>query len=141
MSSRNLDDLAMPVKIMALNLIHAAKEHSIDLLVTCTYRSDAEQERAYAQGRTAPGLIITHARPGESAHNRTWLGKPSSLALDVVPLVNGKPYWSLDGAGWKLWQQVGSLGEMQGLEWGGRWPKSSVDYPHFQLHDWKNYHV
>ena len=100
----------------------------IDLLVTCTYRSDEEQAKLYAIGRTKPGRRVTNAAPGRSMHNFRFNGKPASLAVDVVPLANGKPVWNAADV---VWKRVGELGEAAGLEWAGRW-KRFREYPHFQ---------
>jgi peptidoglycan L-alanyl-D-glutamate endopeptidase CwlK len=93
-------------------------------LVTSTYRSTAEQNALYAQGRTKPGKKVTNAKGGQSFHNHR-------LAYDVVPLRNGKPVWGTTGEDGKLWQRVGELGEAAGLEWAGRWTKFR-EFPHFQ---------
>jgi len=119
-NSRNLDDLAPPAKQRALAFIAAANAKGIDLLVTSTYRDSESQDALYAQGRTAPGNIVTRAKAGQSWHN--W-----RCALDVVPLVNGKAIWD-DQA---LWKQVGEIGKSCGLEWAGDW-KTFKEYPHFQ---------
>ena len=37
--------------------------------ISCAYRSFAEQQATYNQGRTLPGNIVTWALPGQSAHN------------------------------------------------------------------------
>lgn len=123
-SSRNIDDLIMPVKLMALNHIHACKQAGIELLVTCTYRCPADQTKLYAQGRTAPGAIVTNAKAGESLHQYR-------VAYDVVPMRDGKPVWGTRGADGELWQMVGNLGKAAGLEWAGDWAKFK-EYPHFQ---------
>lgn len=140
MASRKIDDLALVLQKPALDLIHLCKTNGIDLIITCTYRSNQEQADLYAQGRTKPGHIVTHAKAGESAHNRTSNVRPAALAFDVCPIINGKPYWALDGRGRELWQAIGTAGESLGFEWGGRWHKSGLDFPHFQLPNWKNYH-
>jgi len=119
-NSRNLDDLAPPVKQRAEAFIAAAKAKGIDLLVTSTYRDSESQDALYAQGRTTPGNVVTRAKAGQSWHN--W-----RCALDVVPLVNGKAIWD-DQA---LWKQVGEIGKSCGLEWAGDW-KTFKEYPHFQ---------
>lgn len=124
-SSRNLDDLLLPVKIKALNLIHECKSIGIDLLITSTYRDADAQNALYAQGRTAPGKIVTNARAGQSFHN-------FRVAFDVVPLRGGKPVWGASGADGDLWGAVGKLGEAQGLEWAGRWTRFR-ELPHFQF--------
>lgn len=123
-SSRNLDELLLPIKWRALNHIHACKAIGIELLVTSTYRDNASQNALYAQGRSAPGTIVTNARGGQSLHNYR-------VAYDVVPLRNGKPIWGTRGADRDIWQKVGELGEAQGLEWAGRWERFR-EYPHFQ---------
>lgn len=123
--SRSLEDLHPIVAAKARAHIAACKAEGIDLLVTCTYRDPAEQARLYAQGRTAPGRIVTNARPGQSFHEYR-------IAYDVVPLRAGKPVWGTAGEDGKLWQRVGELGEAQGLEWAGRWPRFR-EYPHFQF--------
>lgn len=135
-SSRNVDDLIMPVKLMALKHIHACKLAGIDLLITCTYRSPADQNSLYAQGRTAPGHIVTNAKAGQSLHQY-------QVAFDCVPLRNGKPVWGTSGNGidtdptdddkdeLELWQRVGLIGKSVGLEWAGDW-KHNREFPHFQ---------
>jgi len=119
-NSRNLDDLAPPAKQRAEAFIAAAKAKGIDLLVTSTYRDNESQNALYAQGRTAPGAIVTRAKAGQSWHN--W-----RCALDVVPLVNGKAIWD-DQA---VWKQVGEIGKSCGLEWAGDWV-TFKEFPHFQ---------
>jgi len=119
-NSRSLDDLAPPAKQRAEAFIAAAKAKGIDLLVTSTYRDNESQDALYAQGRTAPGSIVTRAKAGQSWHNYR-------CALDVVPLVNGKAIWD-DQA---VWKQVGEIGKSCGLEWAGDWV-TFKEFPHFQ---------
>lgn len=116
MASRSLDDLHPIVAEKARAHIAACKAEGIDLLITCTYRDPAEQARLYAQGRTAPGKIVTNAKPGQSFHEYR-------VAYDFVPMRAGKPVWGTSGEDGKLWQRVGELAEAQGLEWAGRWPR------------------
>jgi len=120
-SSRNLSDLHPYVQELAHQHILLCYEHEIDLLVYCTYRDAEDQNRLYAQGRTAPGPIVTNARGGDSMHN--W-----RLAYDCVALVGGKPQWSDDS----MLDTVGVLGEMAGLEWAGRWKGRLREKVHFQ---------
>jgi peptidoglycan L-alanyl-D-glutamate endopeptidase CwlK len=62
------------------------------IVLTSGWRSPAEQDRLYAQGRTKPGKKVTNARGGASKHN---FGK----AIDVAPLKAGKIDWN-DEALW-----------------------------------------
>lgn len=124
MHSRDLADLYPSVASRAHAHIAACKDEGIDLLVTCTFRTVAEQNKLYAQGRTAPGNIVTNAKGGESLHNYR-------VAYDVVPLRHGKPVWGTTGEDGALWAKVGALGKAQGLEWAGDWKKFR-EFPHFQ---------
>lgn len=128
MSSRKLTDLHPQMQPMVTRFLANARAAGIDLLVTCTYRSNEEQAALYAIGRTKPGRIVTNAKPGRSTHNNTLDGKPAALAVDVVPLRDGKPVWSASDP---VWKRVGEIGEKVGLEWAGRWT-TFREYPHFQ---------
>lgn len=129
MASRKLSDLAPDVRILAEKFLDACAAEGIDVLVTCTYRSGIEQAELYAQGRTSKGKIVTNAKPGESLHNMLLNGLPGARALDVVPMVNGKPMWDAENP---LWQKLGEIGKSVGLEWAGDWPRFK-EFPHFQL--------
>lgn len=119
-NSRSLDDLIPQARVRVDKLIEVCKAAGIDLLVTSTYRDNESQDALYAQGRTKPGKIVTKAKAGQSFHNY-------KCAVDVVPLINGKPVWD-DTI---LWSQIGGLGKQVGLEWAGDW-KGFQEYPHFQ---------
>ena len=70
------------------------------------------------------GLTVTRAQAGRSWHNY-------GRAYDVAIVTFGgdtTPKDLYDGP----WETVGRLGELRGLEWGGRWPIRSRDMPHFQ---------
>lgn len=97
------------------------QELGIQLRVADGYRSFAEQDALYAQGRNGnPGGVVTNARAGQSYHNY-------GVAFDVVELrPDGSVSWDTD------WEAIGRIGESMGLEWGGRWT-GLVDRPHFQL--------
>lgn len=105
---------------------------NVTVLLTCTWRSDDDQAKLYAQGRTAPGPIVTRARPGLSKHNVTADGHPRAEAFDVVPLQHGKPLWDTAGADGAIWQRLGAIGASVGLEWYGAPDAPFKEYPHFQ---------
>jgi peptidoglycan L-alanyl-D-glutamate endopeptidase CwlK len=129
--SRRLEDLDVQMRVLVTRMQAQAAEEGIDLLITCTWRSDEEQAALYAQGRTKPGKIVTGARPGQSRHNVMKGGKPASRAVDVVPLENGKCMWDPSHPSWA---RIAEIGEGLGLEWAGRW-KRMREFPHFQLRD------
>lgn len=128
MASRSLDDLRADIRAKALIHRELCAAEGIDLLIYCTYRSNEEQAAEYAKGRTAPGKIVTFAKPGQSKHNHTENGKPASLAYDCVPLVGGKAAWSNTD----LYKKVGELGKKAGLNWAGDW-KRFKEFPHFEV--------
>jgi peptidoglycan L-alanyl-D-glutamate endopeptidase CwlK len=108
----------------------------LDILITCTYRSDAEQAQLYAQGRSKPGKVVTNAQPGRSAHNYTLHGVPASLAFDIVPLLHDKPVWDTKGAAKALWHQAAEPAMAHGLRWYGAHGSAFQEYPHFQHPLW-----
>ena len=120
-NSRSLDDLIPPAKERVERFLSLCKDQGIDLLVTSTYRDNESQQALYEQGRTTAGKVVTNAKAGDSWHN--W-----RCAVDVVPMVNGKPNW--DGLH-PVWDQIGKLGEQAGLEWAGRW-RTFKELAHFQ---------
>jgi peptidoglycan LD-endopeptidase CwlK len=128
MSSRSLDDLRAEVRPQVDAFLAACSAAGVDVLVTCTLRSSEEQAQLYAQGRTSPGHIVTDAPAGRSAHNY-------GLALDVVPMINGKPDWNGKDP---VWQQLGELGHAAGLEWAGEPGFPFPEEPHFQHPNWRS---
>jgi len=120
-NSRSLDELVAPAKDRVERFIALCDENGIDLLVTSTYRDHESQNALYAQGRTKVGKVVTNAQGGQSYHN--W-----RCAVDVVPLINGKPNWDSSDP---VWAKIGELGEQAGLEWAGRW-RTFKELAHFQ---------
>ncbi len=102
-----------------------AKQGLIVKLGEC-FRSAAEQDALYAQGRTKPGSIVTNARGSSYSSMHQW-----GVAFDVIRN-DGKGAYNTSG---NWFQKVGNIGKSLGLEWGGDWT-SPVDMPHFQLPDW-----
>jgi peptidoglycan L-alanyl-D-glutamate endopeptidase CwlK len=94
-------------------------------IVTEGYRSPADQDALYAQGRTKPGAVVTYKRGGESKHNLV-----PSRALDVTILLdNGQASWSAE-----LLAKFAALMKAASpvVRWGGDWPKFK-DRPHFEV--------
>ena len=100
-----------------------------DYVLISGNRTWEEQDALYAQGRTAPGEIVTKARGGSSNHN-------FAIAGDFG-VFQGKLY--LDG-GTKAQQALAAKVHKAcsehaatcGLEWGGSWT-SIKDAPHFEV--------
>lgn len=97
------------------------KAAGLNVLVTETYRTKAEQDALYAKGRTAPGNIVTNCRYPNSPH--CW-----GVAFDFCRNVRGREYDDSDG----FFKKCGEIGKSLGLAWGGDF-KSFVDKPHLEL--------
>jgi peptidoglycan L-alanyl-D-glutamate endopeptidase CwlK len=150
MSSRKITDCHPSLQSLVYDFLKSCEKAGVELLITTTWRSPEEQDALYAQGRTKPGKRVTNAKAGQSAHNFVLHGLPAALAIDVVPMRDGKPVWGLSGDGLdenpaddekddlELWQKVRKAGESVGLESASRWGGDLVEWPHFQLPNWKD---
>lgn len=121
--SRDVSLLLPEVHDKANELLARCALEGIILGIVQTYRTFDEQAAIYAQGRTAPGPIVTHSPPGYSWHN--W---KRAFDVDIVHFPGDpdtKDVWN------GPWERVGEIGESLGLAWGGRW--KSPDRPHFEL--------
>jgi len=124
-SAANIATLLPAARRAALALLAAANDGRLGAGIVVKIiggtRTYAEQDALYAQGRTAPGPMVTDAPAGYSNHN-------FGIAFDVG-IFNGGVYLAES----PLYGKVGAIGRAQGLEWGGEW-LVFTDEPHFQLH-------
>ncbi len=117
-----------PVLIAKVQAIIAAMgELGFVLMVTDGVRTVAQQQKLYAQGRTAPGRIVTRAdgvttRSNHQPHADDW-----GHAVDCCFVVAGKPSWDESNP----WPLYGEMAKAIGLKWGGDW--STPDRPHVEL--------
>lgn len=90
-------------------------------------RSVARQAALYAQGRTTPGPIVTHAdgiknRSRHQVHEDNFGYAVDCAFVDPVnPFAETHP-----------WESYGEAAEARFLVWGGRWT-SIMDKPHVEL--------
>ena len=132
-NSRDPRDLHPELAALYEQFAAKCKTAGIDFILTCTYRDDEAQMKLFNSGRNTPGPILTHAGPGQSAHNCKLNGKPAAKAFDVCVMEHGKPQWQTQHP---HWSQMGNIGEFIGLEWAGHW-RTFKEFPHFQLKGWK----
>lgn len=113
-------------RFLALQKDYEEKFPLRKIIITCSYRSPREQQRLYAQGRTAPGGIVTQADGVRklSKHN-AWPAR----ALDTAILQGGKIEWAEE----LYWPYI-DLCKKHGLIAGGSWIKFP-DWCHVQLPD------
>lgn len=110
------------------------KENGISIKFSEGYRTVAEQDALYAQGRTKPGNVVTNARGSSYSSQHQW-GIAADFYLNM----------DIDGDGDKkddafndvtnMFSRVGRLAEEVGLSWGGNWTRI-FDKPHLYIGKW-----
>jgi len=110
--------LADKVRAIAAQL----EAEGIDIRVTQSLRTEAEQNALYAQGRTTAGQIVTNASWGTSWHN-------FGLAVDVAPLTPQGIDWDIHHP---VWGRIVDVGRSVGLTSGAEW-RTFPDWPHLQI--------
>lgn len=155
--SRSLDKLDQNFRVLVDLWVETLKDQGIDVLIYCTHRSIKDQNIEYRKGRSLSDIKrkisslrnrgfdylanlldntrpqasrkrVTNAAGGESWHNY-------GLAIDFVPLINGKPAWSVK-RNRKLWEKCILEAENIGLVCGHRW--RFKDSPHIQMSEVSN---
>jgi peptidoglycan L-alanyl-D-glutamate endopeptidase CwlK len=130
-SKRNAEELKKLNPIVAKKLraiLSEAEVQGLDILITDSFRSNAEQTKLYNQGRTTKGKIVTNAKAGQSLHNY-------GLAIDIVP-VGGNG--SLNYGDYNTYLAFATIAKRYGFTWGDDW--RFKDTPHFEYtqgHDWQ----
>lgn len=104
----------------AIQFLTIAKEKGFDIRITQGFRDPATQDALYAQGRTAPGKIVTRATSKKSYHCK-------GQAFDIC--FNGKTAYPTDDT---KWQVLADIGQSLGLT-AGYYFKGFQDKPHFEL--------
>jgi len=107
--------LSARLEPLAKEFLYNCQVKGYDIRITSGFRSQAEQNALYAQGRTAPGEIVTWTKDSKHVVQN---------AFDVA--FKGNPYpKNFD------WEKLGIIGEELGLRWGGRWKVK--DSLHFEI--------
>ena len=114
------------LQALASKLVDECSKQGLKIAIGETFRTVAEQDALYAQGRTKPGNKVTNAPGSTYSSYHQW-----GTAFDIYRN-DGQGAYNESG---NFFGRVGAIGVSIGLEWGGNW-KSPVDKPHFQLPDW-----
>jgi peptidoglycan L-alanyl-D-glutamate endopeptidase CwlK len=128
-----LDPRARPtLRKLVEKAMVVARAEGVTVKVISGHRTWEEQDRLFAQGRTAPGRIVTRARGGYSNHN-------FGIAIDFG-VFRGRTY--LDGSthradvreAERVHRLVAAAAAAAGLdtEWGGDW-RDFPDFPHHEV--------
>lgn len=121
-----LRDIAILAYTQAIN----ATPVNVHPVIDQTYRTFAESDALYAQGRTTKGEIVTNAKAGQSYHNY-------ALAIDFHLIVDGRDSWDVD----HNWMTVVNIFKQHSFTWGGEFSTGFVDNPHLENkfgHNWRD---
>jgi hypothetical protein len=88
-------------------LVEAARQMEIDLVIYETYRSQQRQEQLFTGGATKLRTVGVHHY---------------GLACDIVRSINGEPSWKGD------FTFLGRLAQNGGLIWGGDWGTPQIKH-------------
>jgi peptidoglycan LD-endopeptidase CwlK len=132
MPSRDQKDLHPALQECWQELKRLAKQElNLDILLTCTYRTNAEQTVLYNQGRTTKGKIVTNAKAGQSAHNV--VPPQGAHAFDfAVRDRRGNITWSDE----TKYIAVAAIARRLGADAGAFW-LNFRDNPHIQMPNWR----
>ena len=123
-TERNIATLVPKAQAAARRFMEAITEamqpHGVAPKIICGTRTYDEQNALYAQGRSAPGRVVTNARGGYSWHN-------FGVAWDIGLFKDGR---YLEES--PLYLACAKIGRNLGLECGAFWSGFS-DEPHYQL--------
>lgn len=108
-------------------IVHKALEMNIiDFTVTSGVRTQEEQNKLYAKGRTEPGKIVTWTKKSEHIKKADGFGHAVDLDPYPIDFDNIENYKMLASVMFRSAME----NEIQ-IAWGGYWPKP--DWGHFQL--------
>lgn len=133
-TKKNIQSLNQKVQPVFVQLMQIAKAKgkqyggpNCEVKAISGFRSFAQQQKIYNQGRTTKGSIVSYAKPGTSLHN-------FALALDMGIFIDRKYMDAVDSKFvYKVYKSIATEADVQGLPimWGGNF-KSFCDSPHFE---------
>jgi peptidoglycan LD-endopeptidase CwlK len=126
-SEARLQQVYPPLAEKVRRMAEMLAAEGIVIRVVQAFRTWAEQQALYEQGRSRAGNKVTNCPGGHSYHN-------FGLAVDCCPsqFAPDQPYspdWHAEHPAWKRMEAVG---QSLGLDSGATW-RSFPDAPHFQL--------
>ena len=153
MASRKLEELYEPLRNVIEKALEIADKQNLPITVTCTKRTQAEQEALYAQGREA--LIIVNAKRKkvklsdltlkQNTRKVTWTlntyhtTSPKSMAVDYA-IGKSTITWDTKAdtnnnkiSDYREFGEICKSVDPDNIQWGGDWKKK--DWCHIQ---WKN---
>ena len=114
--SRDINELLPTVRKMCADFLAECFGRRIDVMIVSTYRDPESQ--AY---------LWNH---GFSKHAPNWSWHQWRCAFDIVVVKHGRPIGTQSAQDLEIWEQVGDIAGLCGLEWG--WNLDDKDRTHFQ---------
>ncbi len=122
-----LDGVHPRLIVAVTRITHGMEAAGFPMMLTDGGRTTERQQELYAQGRTAPGPVVTQADGIVKRSNHQSQPDGFFHAVDMAFVVNGQPSWS-ESHPWNLY---GAMAEACGCKWGGRFV-SFPDRPHIE---------
>ena len=136
LSKRSLDNLkGVHPKLVAI-VLEAISDTEVDFMVIEGVRSYERQKQLYAQGRTAPGMVVTWTMDSKHFVNpKTNYGHAVDLLPAPYDWKERKPFELMADAMMKAAKKLGYK-----IRWGADWDQDDVrfergetDSPHFEI--------
>ena len=122
MASRLITDLCPDMQVLYAQWKAKMDELGIDLIITCTLRTQSEQQALYAQGRTLPGPIVTW-----TLHSQHLVGK----AFDFCIMNAGKCDWTMYLK--NSWNMAITIGKQLGMSQVVNSEGKILEFAHLQI--------
>lgn len=132
-----------PTHYLAQQVVKLMEDAGFPSKIVYVYRSPEKQAQLYAQGRTAPGPVVTRAKPWSSAHQLADAADICHLSLGwEVP----EEYWDTLAACIRTVEERYGVDIIHGHDWDDDGVPVHMDpderfrdSAHFQLKDWKEH--
>jgi peptidoglycan L-alanyl-D-glutamate endopeptidase CwlK len=148
MPNRKINHLHPSVADKCVTLMSLCKAKGINIIVTSTLRTAAEQRALYAQGRMPLDVVNALRKDADlvplteryGSRKVTWTRTSLhqfGCAFDIAIVKDQKAIWDLkadvNANDIHDYEEIGALGESIGLRWGGRFGRR--DLVHFEYTD------
>ena len=126
----DLYDLHPWLRYKVKRWIKKCNKKGLKVIITEGLRTVKRQDELYAQGRTAPGPIVTYAQGAWMSSQHQW-----GIAVDFTNSDDPATKEIERVYNEKVMRKMAKLAKSEGLGWGGDW-KKPVDTPHIYLKKW-----
>ena len=134
-SNRSIDSLKGVHPRLTILMGVALQDSPVDFTITDGVRTTEQQQKLYAQGRSAPGPIVTNLKGvGNELSKHQIQADGQGHAVDLYPYVNGKIQTDDKKNLRTIADHIKATAKRLGynITWGGDWT-NPVDMPHFEL--------